>query len=301
MLNPPTIPGRLALLSAAATLLIALTPAYAQDDSASPSAPAAESAPAELLPAPDQKPISHVVHSGESASALQTPPETTTDSTFAAVPTTPIQSNDLPSGAADEPFGSESAEDGEKVIPDKPIGSDTSGSTAASQEPLVPATSDQPAANTAAVDGATPPPATTEAETTAEPAAGADETASDKDQQSDDGEAVEQTAAAPVDGMIRIVYGAEASTVTDPAKELLAPLVAKLNEDYSLRVKVLAYAAGDEDQSTHARGVSLARAMAMREYLTEQGIAMDRMDLRALGNSAQEEPADRVDLIAVAE
>jgi outer membrane protein OmpA-like peptidoglycan-associated protein len=64
---------------------------------------------------------------------------------------------------------------------------------------------------------------------------------------------------------------------------------------------VLAYAAGDEDQSSHARGVSLARALAVRDYLSDQGIGMDRLDIRALGNTAQEEPADRVDLIPLAQ
>ena len=68
-----------------------------------------------------------------------------------------------------------------------------------------------------------------------------------------------------------------------------------------LRVQVLAYAGGDDDASSHARGVSLARALAMRNYLTTQGITMERMDIKALGNSAQEEPADRVDLVPLSE
>lgn len=290
MLNPSTNIGRCLLLSAAA-LLFALSPAAGQDAAETPPA-AVDSAPAELLPAPDRKPISRVVRAGDSAIESPTPPESTTDATFAAVPTTPILSSDLPSGGADEPFGSESEEG--SVIPDEPIGTESPSDTADSNEPLVPATSDQPAARTESTVASDSPP---------EPAAGTGDAASEEEEATDDSEEeVEQTAAvAPVEGMIRIVYAPEASKVTDPARELLAPLIAKLNEDYGLRVKVLAYAEGDEDQSTHARGVSLSRALAMREYLTEQGIAMDRMDLRALGNTAQEEPADRVDLIAVSE
>lgn len=293
MLNSSIALGRCALLSAAA-LLFPLAPAAGQDTTETPAA-ADDSATQDLLPAPDQRPISRVVRAGDSAIESQSPPETTTDATFAAVPTTPILSSDLPSGAADEPFGSESAE--ESVIPDRPIGSESPSDSASASEPLVPATSDQPAADTATA--AEPPPESTAAP---EPAAGTGEAGSAAQESDDDADEVEQTAAvAPIEGMIRIVYASEASRVTDPAKELLAPLVAKLNEDFSLRVKVLAYAEGDEDQSTHARGVSLSRALAMREYLTEQGIAMDRMDLRALGNTAQEEPADRIDLIAVSE
>jgi hypothetical protein len=39
----------------------------------------------------------------------------------------------------------------------------------------------------------------------------------------------------------------------------------------------------------------------MRDYLTGEGIAVERMDIKALGNAAQEEPADRVDLVPLAE
>jgi outer membrane protein OmpA-like peptidoglycan-associated protein len=114
--------------------------------------------------------------------------------------------------------------------------------------------------------------------------------------------ASEQTAAKPpIEGMVRIPFEPESTALSDPAKTALAPLVEKLNADFSLRVEVLAYAAGTEQSSTHARGVSLGRALAIRSYLSEQGIAMNRMDLRALGNSAQEQPADRVDLIPTAQ
>jgi len=114
--------------------------------------------------------------------------------------------------------------------------------------------------------------------------------------------ASEQTAAKlPIEGMVRIPFDPESTALSDPAKTALAPLVEKLNSDFSLRVQVLAYAAGNDQSSTHARGVSLGRALAIRGYLSEQGIAMHRMDLRALGNSAQEQPADRVDLIPTAQ
>jgi outer membrane protein OmpA-like peptidoglycan-associated protein len=53
---------------------------------------------------------------------------------------------------------------------------------------------------------------------------------------------------------------------------------------------VLAYASGDDDEIGHARGVSLARALAMRNFLTENGLDLSRMEVRALGNTAQEDP-----------
>jgi len=119
--------------------------------------------------------------------------------------------------------------------------------------------------------------------------------------QSKDG-APDQTAAKPpIEGMVRIPFEPESTALSDQAKTALAPLVEKLDSDFALRVQVLAYAGGDAQSSTHARGVSLGRALAIRGYLSEQGIAMNRMDLRALGNTAQEQPADRVDLIPTAQ
>src|SRR5262249_48800253 len=116
------------------------------------------------------------------------------------------------------------------------------------------------------------------------------------------GAAGEQTAARPpIDGMVRLTFDPDSSAISDAAKAQLGPLVEKLSTDYMLRVQVLAYAGGGDHASPHPRGVSLARALAMRNYLTEQGITMDRMDIKALGNTAQEEPADRVDLVPLAE
>ena len=74
-----------------------------------------------------------------------------------------------------------------------------------------------------------------------------------------------------MEGQIRIPRE-DSAVIPEPAKAQLGPLVEKLNTDYVLRVQVLAYAGGDEDASSHARGVSLARALAMRNYLSSQGI-----------------------------
>jgi outer membrane protein OmpA-like peptidoglycan-associated protein len=150
---------------------------------------------------------------------------------------------------------------------------------------------DLSAANaTPAVDGAAAP----------TPASGPTDVAAAPSDAASTGPQGEQTAAKPpIEGMVRIPFEPDSNVISDAAKAALAPLVEKLNGDVTSRVQILAYAAGDEAASTHARGVSLARALAMRGYLSEQGIALGRMDLRALGNTAQEEPPDRVDLIPV--
>jgi outer membrane protein OmpA-like peptidoglycan-associated protein len=217
----------------------------------------------ELLPAPAHQPVSRLVPAGQSAIEASTPPETTSEYTFSAVPTTPIESTSL--DGTDETTAEQPAE------------------TAADSAEI-----------TAVDEGSDPAPEATpvvDAQTAESPAPAAGTDATD-----------EQTAAKPpIDGMVRLTFEPDSAVLSDAAKAQLDPLVAKLNTDYLLRVQVLAYAGGDEDESSHARGVSLARALAMRSYLTAQGITMDRMDIKALGNTAQEEPADRVDLVPLAE
>jgi outer membrane protein OmpA-like peptidoglycan-associated protein len=42
----------------------------------------------------------------------------------------------------------------------------------------------------------------------------------------------------------------------------------------------------------------LSRALAVRAFLVEKGIATGRIDVRALGDTFEEGPADRVDVVA---
>ena len=100
-----------------------------------------------------------------------------------------------------------------------------------------------------------------------------------------------------LDGQIRIPYEEESAVIPETIKGRIVGLIEKMNADYSLHLQVLAYARGDDDEIGRARGVSLARALAMRNFLVENGLDLSRMDVRALGNTAQEDPGDRVDLI----
>jgi hypothetical protein len=100
-----------------------------------------------------------------------------------------------------------------------------------------------------------------------------------------------------LEGQIRIPYEEESDIIPEAVKGKIVGLIEKMNADYSLHLQVLAYARGDDDEIGHARGVSLARAIGMRNFLVENGLDLTRMDVRALGNTAQEDPADRVDLI----
>ncbi len=100
-----------------------------------------------------------------------------------------------------------------------------------------------------------------------------------------------------LEGQLRIPFEEESKVIPETVKGQIVGLIERMNSDYGLHLQVLAYASGDDDEIGHARGVSLARALAMRNFLTENGLDLSRMEVRALGNTAQEDPVDRVDLI----
>ena len=59
----------------------------------------------------------------------------------------------------------------------------------------------------------------------------------------------------------------------------------------------LAYAAvGDNTSPREARRMSLARALALRDFLTSKGISSARIDVRALGANVPSGDPDRVDI-----
>lgn len=80
----------------------------------------------------------------------------------------------------------------------------------------------------------------------------------------------------------------------------LNSLVQRLAANPDLRVQLVAYATGSDDEANQARRLSLARAIAVRAYLIDQGVRGTRIDVRALGNrNAGNGPADRVDLVVL--
>lgn len=62
------------------------------------------------------------------------------------------------------------------------------------------------------------------------------------------------------------------------------------------RVTLKAYAGPPGDTSTNARRLSLKRVLTVRNFLIEQGIATDRLEVRALGGTRDAGPLDRVDI-----
>lgn len=97
----------------------------------------------------------------------------------------------------------------------------------------------------------------------------------------------------------RIAFPNGQSQLPGDADAKLDPVIAKLKQDSGLRLQLMAYANGDQDGANKARRLSLSRALAVRAYLIDNDIASTRMDVRALGNRADDGPADRVDLVVI--
>ena len=62
-------------------------------------------------------------------------------------------------------------------------------------------------------------------------------------------------------------------------------------------MNVVAYAAGKPDDPSTARRVSLSRGMAVRSVLLDSGVPSAQIYVRALGATASDGPADRVELV----
>lgn len=117
-------------------------------------------------------------------------------------------------------------------------------------------------------------------------------------------QAVEETAKLPPasaplapGGPLRVAFGSESALLSDKAKVELEDFAKRLKDNPALRIQLLAYASGTQETASKARRLSLSRALVVRSYLIEAGVSSIRIDVRALGNKVEGEPADRVDLV----
>lgn len=106
----------------------------------------------------------------------------------------------------------------------------------------------------------------------------------------------EAPAAPPDTGLTRLQFSPGESKPTQAASDSLRTIGQQLLADDSLRLEIRAFAGGDGMSDNRARRLSLARALAVRSDLIEQGVRSNRIDVRALGNKTDEEPLNRVDL-----
>ncbi|MBB4312577.1 OmpA family protein [Roseospira marina] len=91
-------------------------------------------------------------------------------------------------------------------------------------------------------------------------------------------------------------FDTDRTELPDAARAALDGVVAALDGNPRARATVRAYADGGGD-ANQARRTSLSRALSVRAYLIDRGVASARIDVRALGNQAGEGRKDRVDIV----
>ena len=101
----------------------------------------------------------------------------------------------------------------------------------------------------------------------------------------------------PDDLGFRLLFAEGSDQLSQAGVELLSRLAADMQDNESLRVQVRAFAGGTSELASDARRLSLNRALVVRTYLIDQGVRGTRIDVRALGNTAPDQPRDRVDLL----
>ncbi len=94
-----------------------------------------------------------------------------------------------------------------------------------------------------------------------------------------------------------IIFEKDSARLPDGARDTLAHVASRMTEDVTLEVQLLAYAAGDEENASKARRLSLSRALAVRSFLIDQGVRSTRIEVRALGNKVPDGSPDRVDIV----
>ncbi|HZB90074.1 MAG TPA: OmpA family protein [Stellaceae bacterium] len=97
----------------------------------------------------------------------------------------------------------------------------------------------------------------------------------------------------PIDS---IPFAPKSASLPGSARGPLDRLAARLAVDPRLRIELLAFAGGS-DQQAQAHRLSLERALALRQYLMSHGIPRVRIIVRALGNGTGGGDQDRVDVV----
>ena len=95
---------------------------------------------------------------------------------------------------------------------------------------------------------------------------------------------------------LSIPFDVGADSLDQDALDLLSGVADRMTASPEPRLSIVAYATGDAGTARNARSLSLTRALAVREYLMMQGVRLTRIDMRALGDTADGDPRDRIDL-----
>ncbi len=96
---------------------------------------------------------------------------------------------------------------------------------------------------------------------------------------------------------LRVLFPADGISIDAAAESELIGLAGYLNQNQAQRVVLNAHAGDSDPGSSHARRLSLSRALAIRTFLVDRGVPVDRISLRPMGNEVEDGPADRVDIL----
>lgn len=98
--------------------------------------------------------------------------------------------------------------------------------------------------------------------------------------------------------VLTVVFPVNETRMPSAAQGEMTALAQRLSRDESLSLQLMAFAQGDEANTSKARRLSLSRALEVRRVLMDLGVRSTRIEVRALGNKNDSDaPADRVDAI----
>lgn len=98
--------------------------------------------------------------------------------------------------------------------------------------------------------------------------------------------------------VLTVVFPPDDVHLPNAAQGELTALAQRLSRDDSLSLQLVAFAQGDEANTSKARRLSLSRALEVRRVLMDLGVRSTRIEVRALGNkNDSDSPADRVDAV----
>lgn len=193
--------------------------------------------------------------------------------------------------AAPKPAASES-----KVATEPPKAPPAPAAVAAAPAPSPAPTQSAPAAPSAPPAPAAPPPAPTVAAAPTAPPAPAVAEASKAPEAPAVTEQASAPTSAPADGPSQVLFNGDNTKLSADGQSVLDGVISELGSSDKLRVQLMAYAAGEDLSSSKARRISLSRALSVRSYLIEKGVRSTRIDVRALGDKAEGDQKNRVDV-----
>lgn len=93
-----------------------------------------------------------------------------------------------------------------------------------------------------------------------------------------------------------LLFDSDSAELSPEAQSELRSIAGLLRDSDGADIQVLGFAAGGEGAEDAARKLALSRALKVRSFLIDEGIASARIRVRSLGASAEGGPANRVDI-----